>query len=279
MSRFISTPIENTGIGLRAQHYRDILEKKPDIPWFEVLSENYLSAGGLALHHLEQIRERYPVTLHGVGMSLGSTDPLNRDYLKKLKSLAERIEPAWISDHLAWISADGHYVHDLLPLPYTEEALNNFAARVDEVQEYLGCQLLIENPSSYMSFTESDLTEWEFLNELTRKTDCNLLLDVNNLYVCSQNLSFDPVLYLEALSEGRVKEIHLAGYEAQDNFLFDTHGQRVHPPVWELYEKTVNHLGPIPTLIEWDTDIPAFDVLTEEAGKAQQILNAGSLHD
>jgi len=273
MPRYTDTPITGAGIGLRSQHYREIVEHQPAIPWFEVLTENYLGAGGLPLHFLERIRADYPVALHGVGMSLGSSDPLNFDYLAKLKSLAERIEPAWVSDHLAWISAGNRYVHDLLPLPYTEEALNLFADRVDQVQDFLGRRLLVENPSSYMRYEDTDMTECEFLSQLTEKTDCHLLFDVNNAYVSGTNHDFDPVEYLLALPRGRVREIHLAGYEEHNNYLYDTHGYRVHPPVWALYEKTIQHLGPIPTLIEWDNDIPKFAVLVDEAETAQKVLD------
>jgi len=273
MSRFPTNPIVGAGIGLRSRHYREILDSKPAIPWFEVLSENYFGAGGLPIYHLERVREHYPVTLHGVGMSLGSADPLNFDYLNRLKKLAKSIEPTYVSDHLAWISIDGRHVHDLLPLPYTQEALAHFADRVCQVQDYLGRRLLIENPSSYMGFKEVDMTEWEFLQELVKRTDCDLLFDVNNVYVSSKNHDFDPVEYLHALPADRVKEIHLAGYEEQDNYLFDTHGYRVHPPVWELYKATIKHIGPVPTLIEWDNDIPEFEVLVDEANKAQKVMS------
>jgi uncharacterized protein (UPF0276 family) len=272
MPRFSSTPIIGAGIGLRSRHYQEILDTKPPVPWFEVLSENYFGAGGLPIYHLERVREHYPVTLHGVGMSLGSADPLNFDYLARLKKLAKKIEPVYISDHLAWISIDGRHVHDLLPLPYTEETLTHFADRVCQVQDYLGCRLLIENPSSYMGFKNFDMTEWEFLQELVKRADCDLLFDVNNVYVSSKNHGFDPVEYLHALPANRIKEIHLAGYEEQDNYLFDTHGYRVHPPVWELYRETIQHLGPVPTLIEWDNNIPEFEVLIDEASKAQKVL-------
>lgn len=272
MTRFSATSIAGAGIGLRSPHYREILETKPAVPWFEALSENYFGAGGLPIYHLERVREHYPVTLHGVGMSLGSVDALNLDYLARLKKLVARIEPAYISDHLAWISIDGHHVHDLLPLPYTEEALTNFVTRVCEAQDYLGRRLLIENPSSYMGYKDADMTECEFLQELVKRADCDLLFDVNNLYVSSRNHGFDPLEYLHALPADRVREIHLAGYEEQDNYLFDTHGQCVHPPVWELYVETIKCLGPVPTLIEWDTDIPEFSVLVDEASTAQEIL-------
>jgi len=272
MTRSTTASITGAGIGLRSVHYQEILDTQPAIPWFEVLSENYFGAGGLPIYHLERVREHYPVTLHGVGMSLGSADPLNVDYLSRLKKLAERIEPVYISDHLAWISIDGRHVHDLLPLPYTEEALTLFSARVGEAQDILGRRLLIENPSSYMSYKNPDLTESEFLQELVKRADCDLLFDVNNVYVSSQNHGFDPIEYLHALPVDRVKEIHLAGYEEQDNYLFDTHGHRVHPPVWELYKEAIKVLGPVPTLIEWDTDIPELSVLVDEANTAQKIL-------
>ncbi|MAF84781.1 MAG: DUF692 domain-containing protein [Gammaproteobacteria bacterium] len=273
MTRFTDKPITGAGIGLRSRHYQEILDTKPSIPWFEVLSENYFGVGGLPIYHLERVRELYPVTLHGVGMSLGSADPLNFDYLARLKKLAEQIEPTYISDHLAWISIDGRHVHDLLPLPYTEETLAHFADCVLQVQDFLGCRLLIENPSSYMGYKEVDMTEWEFIAELVKRADCDLLFDVNNVYVSGQNHGFDPYEYLHSLPEGRVREIHLAGYEEQNNYLFDTHGYRVHPPVWELYRETIKHLGPVPTLIEWDNDIPEFEVLVDEANKAQKVMS------
>lgn len=265
--------IAGAGIGLRPQHYADILDGSHQIPWFEALAENYFGAGGLPLHFLERIRERFPLTLHGVGMSLGSADPLNFAYLDKLKSLTARIQPAWISDHLAWISVGGHYVHDLLPLPYTEEALEHIASRIVEVQEYLGCQMLIENPSTYMSFGSSEISESQFLAELAAKADCLLLLDVNNVYVSATNHGFDAEDYIAVLPAERVKEIHLAGYQEEQGYLFDTHGQPVHPPVWGLYRKALQILGPVPTLIEWDTDIPSFSVLMEEASAAQAELD------
>ena len=274
MSRYSAEAIKGAGVGLRSQHYRHILERLPRIPWFEALSENYFGDGGQPLHYLEQVRSHYPVTLHGVGMSLGSTDPLDHTYLGKLKTLAERIEPAWISDHLAWIAADGRYVHDLLPLPYTSAALDHVSERLLQVQDFLGRPLLVENPSSYMTFVESDISEWEFLSSLTARTDCLLLLDVNNVYVSAKNHGFEPTDYIESLPVGAVREIHLAGYEEQQGYLFDTHGQQVHPPVWDLYRHALKRLGPVPTLIEWDTDVPEFEVLAGEARLAQAELDS-----
>ena len=272
MARFTDTPIAGAGIGLRAEHYREIIDTRPDIPWFEVLAENYFGAGGLPVWHLERIREHYPVTLHGVGMSLGSTDPLNIEYLERLKRLIDLIEPAWVSDHLAWISVGGRHVHDLLPLPYTEEALTHFTRRVLDVQDFLGRRLMIENPSSYLQYRDAELSEAEFLTALASAANCDLLLDVNNLYVSATNHGFDPYRYLTILPAERIREIHLAGYEEHDDHLFDTHGYRVRPPVWKLYAAALERFGLVPTLIEWDTDIPELDVLVEEADKARKIM-------
>jgi hypothetical protein len=274
VSRFDPTPATGAGIGLRAEHYEAILSTHPAIPWFEALTENYLGEGGLPLYHLERVRNDYPVALHGVGMSLGSVDPLNLEYLDKLKSLAKRLEPAAISDHLAWVAVGGRYVHDLLPLPYTEEALKHVADRVIQAQDFLGCRLMIENPSSYLSFKNTDMSEAEFLCALTQVADCDLLLDVNNAFVSGTNNGFDPERYIDELPAERIKEIHLAGYEEQDGYLFDTHGFRVHPPVWDLFRSTLRRTGPIPTLIEWDTDIPPLKTLMTEAATAQRMLDA-----
>jgi uncharacterized protein len=272
ISHFDKTNIEGAGIGLRSQHYQTILSTLPSINWFEVLTENYFGDGGLPLHHLEKIREHYPITLHGVGMSLGAAQFPVEAYLTKLKRLIERFEPAFVSDHLAWVSVDGKYLHELLPLPYTKEALQNFVNNVDRAQEYLGRQLLIENPASYLGFNNSEMSEWEFLLEVVQQTGCELLIDVNNIYVSANNHGFDAHQYIDALPADKVREIHLAGYEDQKDYLFDTHGQRIHQPVWQLYQYALKYLGPVPTLIEWDTDIPSFDVLMDEANKANNLL-------
>ncbi|NEO92098.1 MAG: DUF692 domain-containing protein [Moorea sp. SIO3G5] len=268
-----SASIKGAGIGLRSAHYQDILTHKHTIPWFEVLLDNYLTSQGLPLHYLEKVRQNYPVTLHGVGMSLGSTDPLDLEYLTNLKELAQQIEPAYISDHLSWISVNGHYLNDLIPLPYTEAVMEHVAQRILQAQEFLGCRILIENPSAYVSFTDSTMPEWVFIQQLLEKADCYLLLDVNNLYVTATNQGFDPLDYLNTIPATRVKQIHLAGYEEREDYLFDTHGYPVHPPVWQLYQATLERFGPVPTLIEWDTDIPAFEVLMTQASKAQDYLN------
>lgn len=263
------TAIGNVGIGLRSLHYQYIINNKPDISWLEILSDNYLIKGGLPLYYLEKIRQDYPITCHGVGMSLGSSDPLNFDYLTRLKVLIDRIQPALISDHLSWISVNNHYLNDLIPFPYTDEVLKLLINKINQVQEFLGQQILIENPSAYISFTHSTMTEWEFINTLLKQAECYLLLDVNNLYVSAINQGFDPLIYLNNIPKNRVKEIHLAGYEIHKDYLFDTHGYPIHPPVWELYQKALEILGLIPTLIEWDTDIPEFDILMREANKAK----------
>ena len=272
-------PIQSIGIGLRSQHYQDILKNRPTVPWFEALTDNYLGDGGQPLAYLEQIRAEYPITLHGVGMSLGSFEPLNFDYLKKVKNLNDRMQPAWLSDHLCWSASGGHYSHDLLPLPYTEEAIKHMSTRIAQAQDFLGQQLVIENVSSYVSFAASEVTEWEFLIAVVDQADCMLLLDINNIYVSARNHNFNPETYLSAIPAKRVREIHLAGYEDQGTHLLDTHGEPVHQHVWTLYEKALGQLGPIPTLIEWDTNIPTFQQLLEEARKAEQIFSSPGRQD
>ena len=268
----VPTLTKGAGIGLRSLHYQYILNQKPKVNWFEVISDNYFGDGGLPLYHLEKIRQDYLINLHGVGMSLGSSDPLNKDYLIRLKKLAARIEPDWVSEHLSWISVGGHYLNDLIPLLYTEEVMDNVASRILQVQDFLGRQILLENPSPYLTFTDSTMTEWEFVERLVKKADCYLLLDINNVYVNAINNGFDPLTYLDAIPGSRVKEIHLAGYEEREKYLLDTHGYPVHPPVWELYQEALARFGAIPTLIEWDTDIPSFEVLMAEATKAEGFL-------
>jgi len=257
--------IQGVGLGLRSQHYAHILEHKPSVPWFEALADNYLADGGLPLYHLEQIRQDYPLTFHCVGMSLGSCEPLDTDYLHKVKTAQQRFQPAWISDHLSWSKIHGRVANDLLPMPYTEESIQHFAERILQAQDILGQQLVIENVSSYLNYNVDAMSEWEFLNAVVERADCLILLDINNIYVSAINHSFDPLPYLNAVPVERVVEMHLAGYEETETMLFDTHGQRVHPPVWELYQAALKRFGNVPTLIEWDTDIPEFAVLQQEA--------------
>ena len=262
------------GIGLRAAHVRDVLSMRPRTPWFEVHSENYFADGGPALAALARVRADYPVSLHGVGLSLGSTDPLDGAHLAKLQRLIARVEPSLVSEHLCWSSVDGRHFNDLLPLPYTREALDHVCARVSRVQDVLGRELLVENVSSYLAFADATMPEWEFVAALAHRTGCRLLLDVNNVYVNAVNHGFDPDAYIAALPAAAVAEIHLAGFETTAAGLVDTHGAPVAQDVWDLYARTLARLGPRPTLIEWDTAIPAFAVLEAEAATAQRHLEA-----
>ncbi len=261
------------GIGLRHPHYREILARRPPLAFLEVHSENYFGAGGPPHFYLEQLRQDYPLSLHGVGLSLGSSDPLDNAYLAKLKCLAERYQPTLVSDHLCWSSAGGTHTHDLLPLPFTRAMARYVAHRIQLAQDILGRRMLVENASSYVAFAESEMTEWEFVNEVVREADCLLLLDINNIYVNAVNHGFDPSVYLEAIPAARVADIHLAGFATDERIrcLVDTHGNAVHEPVWALYAATVRRIGPRPTLIEWDADIPPLDVLLQEVAKADAL--------
>ncbi|MEO8753190.1 MAG: DUF692 domain-containing protein [Casimicrobiaceae bacterium] len=262
------------GIGLRAPHVQQVLATRPPVPWFEIHSENYFAEGGPVLATLERIRADYPLALHGVGLSLGSTDPLDRAHLAKLKRLADRIAPAAVSEHLCWSSVAGRHFNDLLPLPYTEEALAHVCERVAAVQEFLGRELLVENVSAYYAFPEATIPEYEFVAAVAARTGCRLLVDVNNIYVNARNHGIDPHAWLAAIPPAAVAEIHLAGFDATGPVVIDTHGAPVAPEVWTLFERAVARFGRVPTLIEWDTDIPAFAVLEREAATAQAILEA-----
>jgi len=265
-----------TGIGLRSPHYRDLLERHPPLPFVEVHSENYFGSGGPPLDYLEQTRALYPLSLHGVGLSIGSVDPLSETHLAVLARLVDRFEPVLVSEHLCWGSVDGIHYNDLLPLPYTEEALQHVVARIGQVQERLGRRLLVENVSSYLRYAHSTIGEWEFLAEVARRADCDILLDVNNIHVSAVNHGFDATRYVEGIPAERVAEIHLAGHVRNDypdgSILVDTHDRRVCDAVWELYTHTVRRLGPRPTLIEWDTDLPDLEVLVDEARHADRIM-------
>ena len=258
------------GIGLRTSHYPHILSKWPKIDWFEVLSENYMDTGGRPMFVLDQVAERYPVALHGVSMSIGSTDPLNREHLKKLKGLADRTKAHWVSDHLCWTGVLGRNTHDLLPMPYTEEALTHTVKRAKQVSEILERPLVLENPSSYVEFAQSTMPEWEFLARLAKEADCGLLLDVNNVYVSSFNHRFDPVEYIDAIPADRVVQYHLAGHTHKGTHIVDTHSDHAIDEVWKLYGHACGRTGPVATLYEWDEDIPPFDVVVAEARKAAQ---------
>lgn len=276
-TRFSRNPIPpRAGIGLRAQHYQDVLEQRPAAGWLEVHSENYFGAGGAPLHYLERIREHYPLSLHGVGLSLGSTDNLNLAHLENLRALVARVEPALVSEHLCWSSIGGRYLNDLAPLPYTDEALQHVSARIRQAQDFLGVQLLIENVSSYLEYHDSTIPEWEFLAAVAKSSGCGILLDINNIYVNATNHGFDASEYLRAIPVAAVQELHLAGFSVNryedGEILIDTHSARVAAPVWTLYREAVQRFGPVPTLIEWDTDIPPLAVLLEEMSSADKIL-------
>jgi hypothetical protein len=269
--------IQNVGLGFRACHYSYIVENIPSVPWFEIITENYLGKQGVALKQLQILREHYPLVFHGVSMSLGSTDPLNAAYLQQLKQLSAVIKPAYISDHLCWTSVNGEYFHELMPLPYTEETIKHVTARIQQVQDFLGQQILIENVSSYLNYSYSTMPEWEFLNAIAESADCFILLDLNNIYVSGQNHGFDPSLYINKINASRVRQFHLAGFLDCDTHLLDTHGAQVHPQVWSLYETALEQFGAIPTLIEWDNDIPSFPELLNEASKAQKLMDSPRL--
>ena len=262
--------LQGFGLGLRPKHYEAILADRPGVDWFEALTENYLVPGGKPLHYLTRIRENYPVVLHGVSLSIGGKAPLDHDYLAQLKALAERIEPVWISDHLCWTGTAGQNLHDLLPLPYTEEALAHVVERVRIVQDVLGRQILLENVSSYVTFRDSQLTEWEFLRRVAEEADCLILLDVNNVYVSSVNHEFDPLEYLRAIPVDRVRQIHLAGHHNHGDYLIDTHDQPVTPQVWALYAAAVQRFGLVPAMIERDANIPPLEHLLAELDVARR---------
>lgn len=260
------------GIGLRAPHYREVLDNLPKLGWVEVHNENFFGGGGAPLHTLLKVREHYPVSLHGVGMGLASPTPLDQGHLSALSRLCDSVQPAAVSEHLCWNSAAGMVINDLLPFPYTNDALAHVARRVDQIQERLGRQLLVENLSSYLSFSHSEMTEGEFLAELAHRTGCGILFDVENLYVNMRNLGVDAEAFIKTIPAEAVKEYHLAGYSMRDGCLVDTHNHPIYPEVWKLYESVLQRIGPRPTLIEWDTDIPELAILMGEAAKAQQRL-------
>jgi len=265
--------LQGFGLGLRPVHYGALLGERHPVDWLEIISENYLVPGGQPLDFLERIRCRYPVVMHGVSLSIGGTDPLDRRYLADLRQLAGRVEPAWISDHLCWTGVSGRNVHDLLPLPYTEEALALVTARVGEVQDFLGRQILLENVSSYLAYRDSEMTEWEFVSEVARRADCALLLDINNIYVSAVNHGFDPLSYLRGVPRERVRQFHLAGHSDMNGHLIDTHDHPVAAPVWDLYAQAVEHFGPVPTMIERDDNIPELGELVAELDVARRVAS------
>lgn len=267
------------GIGLRPPHYQAMLATSPSVSFLEVHSENFFGDGGQPLKYLRRFREDYPISTHGVGLSLGSTDPLDADHLRKLKRLVDAIDPVLVSEHLCWVGVNGRFLNDLLPLPYTQESLDHVVRRVGELQDFLKRPILIENVSSYLEFVDSTIPEWEFVREVASRSGCRILLDVNNIYVNATNHDFDALTYLDAIAPGSVGEIHLAGFQDTGEVLIDTHGAAVSNEVWHLYEHAIARFGAVPTLIEWDTDIPALDVLLGEAEKANRVLDKNLASD
>ncbi len=266
-----TSPHLGFGLGLRTGHYHPILATRPKVDWFEVLSENYMVPGGKPLYFLERIRAEYPVVMHGVSLSIGSTTPFDAIYLRDLRKLADRIQPAWISDHLCLTGVHGQNIHDLLPLPYTIETAKHVAERVGIVQDYLGRQILLENVSSYASYVDSTMTEWEFINEVAERADCLLLLDVNNIYVSSYNHNFDAKAFIDGVPAKRIQQIHLAGHQNNGDYIIDTHDTPVIDHVWDLYAYAISRLGQVSTMIERDDKIPELEVLVAELDKARNI--------
>ena len=278
----MSAQVDGFGLGLRVEHYQNFLEQQPRVDWLEMTSENFMVPGGKPLFYLDAIRSCYPMVMHGVSLSIGSCDPLDMQYLGELKALIERVEPAWVSDHLCWTGVDHTNLHDLLPMPYTEEALQHMCRRVDQVQNYLGRPLVLENVSSYVNFTFDEMPEWAFIAALLKRSGCQLLLDVNNVYVSSVNHGFDAKTYIDAMPPAQIRQIHLAGHEDHGDYIIDTHDHDVCEPVWALYEYTVQRLGLLPTLIERDDNMPPLAALLDELDMARQRAARalkGALHE
>lgn len=259
------------GLGLRIDHFHDVLENKPDVDWFEIISENFMVPGGKPQYYLHAIRENYPMVMHGVSLSIGSMDPLDKDYLLRLKELADDVKPEWFSDHLCWTSFNHINKHDLLPLPYNEEAINHVVERIKFVQDYLDRPFLLENVSSYLTFTNSDMQEWEFFNEIAKRADCKMLLDINNIYVSSRNHGFSPEEYLLGIEPKYVQQFHLAGHSDFGNYVIDTHDHDVPDSVWDLYRSALRRFGKVSTMIERDDNIPPFHELYAELNIARSI--------
>jgi hypothetical protein len=274
MKNRFDLPDLGVGLGLRTVHYERIVKDRPPVAFFEILSENYMRTSGRPLDYLDAIAGAYPVVMHGVSMSIGSTDPLDRDYLRELRELRDRVGARWVSDHLCWTGVAGRNTHDLLPLPYTEEALEHVAARVSEVQDFLGAPLALENPSTYAELTTNSMPEWEFLGRLAEQADCAILLDVNNVYVSSKNHGFDPIAYLDAVPYDRVVQFHVAGHTDYGRYIIDSHIGPVIDPVWQLLAVAHERAGGASVLLEWDAEIPSFDETHAEALRAHEFIGA-----
>ena len=271
-------PLSGFGLGLRTDHYPAILKehegRAPGVDWFEIISENYMDVGGAPRRNLMKIRERYPMVMHGVSLSIGGTDALDMDYLASLKRLIDMVEPKLVSDHLCWTGVHGYNMHDLLPLPFTRETVNHVAERISRVQDYLGRQILIENASTYTVFEADEMSEWEFLSEIVTKADCHILFDVNNVYVSAFNHGFEALDYVSAVPHERIKQIHLAGHTHNGDHIIDTHDEPVPDPVWALYRETISRIGAVPTMIERDDNIPPFAELVAELQQARRLSEA-----
>jgi len=267
----MTRPFLGFGLGLRTEHYQHVIDNKPQVDWFEIISENYMVPGGKPLANLDKIRQDYPMVMHGVSMSIGSTDPINTHYLAKLKQLIDRVEPKWISDHLCWTAVDHINSHDLLPLPYNESTIDHLVDRIKQVQDTIGRQMLIENLSSYVTYNHSDMPEWEFVNEIAKRADCYILLDLNNIFVSANNHHFDPKDYVDGIDSERVMQFHLAGHSYNGEMIIDTHDHDVCDPVWSLYDYALSQFGAVSTMIERDDNIPPFEQLRQELSIAETI--------
>jgi len=265
----MTRPFLGFGLGLRTDHYQHVIDNKPQVDWFEIISENYMVPGGKPLANLDKIRQDYPIVMHGVSMSIGSTDPLNTAYLEKLKILIDRVEPKWISDHLCWTAVNHINSHDLLPLPYNETTIVHIVDRIKQVQDTIGRQMLIENLSSYVTYNNSEMPEWQFVNEIAKRADCYILLDINNIFVSANNHHFEPKEYVNGIDSDRVMQFHLAGHSYNGQMIIDTHDHDVCDPVWDLYAFSLDRFGAVSTMIERDDNIPPFEELRQELAIAE----------
>ncbi len=266
-----SKPFLGYGLGLRPEYYDTVVENQPEVDWFEIITENYMVDGGKPIHFLDRVRENYPIVMHGVSLSIGGTDPLDKNYLKRLKQLIEYAEPQWVSDHLCWTSHGGHNLHDLLPLPCTEEAIKHVVSRLEQVQDFLGQQILLENASTYLTFENDEMTEWDFYREVVERADSLMLLDVNNIYVCARNHGFDTIEFLDSMPAERIRQMHVSGHSDYGDYVVDTHDHPVVQPVWELFSEALKRFGPVSSMIERDDRFPPFDELMDELGQMRSI--------
>jgi uncharacterized protein len=269
----LGVPDLGIGVGLRVPHYRHILSQRPSVDFFEIISENFMVDGGKPIFHLEQVMEQYRLIQHGVSLSIGAPEPPDRAYLARLKQLVRKVQPAWLSDHFCWCGVPGAHLHDLLPLPYTWQAIERVVERARQVQDYLEVRFALENTSSYMTYTSSEMTEWQFISEVAERADIGLMFDVNNVYVSAHNHGFDPYEFIRSIPHERIVQIHLAGHTNLGNVIIDTHRGHVIDEVWDLYRATIRLAGPVSTLIEWDDEIPEWSVLAAEAEKARAVRN------